>query len=49
MLNKMKIWSTENYHKYVLSDEDGVDIKDLAKKIGKDIEKKSGLIGDEEQ
>lgn len=43
MLDKMKIWSTENYHKYVLSDEDGVDIKDLAKKIGKDIERKAGL------
>jgi MraZ protein len=43
MLDKMKIWSTDNYNKYVLSDEDGVDIRDLAKKIGKDIEKKTGL------
>ncbi|MFN0033266.1 MAG: division/cell wall cluster transcriptional repressor MraZ [Flavobacteriales bacterium] len=38
VLDKMKLWSKSNYEKYVLNDEDGIDIKVLAKKVGKDIE-----------
>ncbi len=38
VLDKMKIWSKANYIKYVLNDDDGIDFKVLAKKIGKDIE-----------
>jgi MraZ protein len=38
VLDKMKLWSKDNYTKYVLNDDDGIDFKVLAKKIGKDIE-----------
>lgn len=42
MLDKMQIWNPDAYRKHVLNDDDGVDIRDLAKKIGRDIERKSG-------
>lgn len=42
VLDKMKIWSKSNYEKYVLNDDDGIDIRVLAKKVGKDIESKGG-------
>ena len=38
MFDKLKLWSLDNYTKYVLNDDDGIDIRDLAKKVGKDIE-----------
>ncbi len=41
--DRMKLWSKANYTKYVLNDDDGVDLKVLAKKIGKDIEGLGGL------
>ncbi|MFM9986976.1 MAG: division/cell wall cluster transcriptional repressor MraZ [Flavobacteriales bacterium] len=42
VLDKMKIWSKDNYEKFVLNDADGIDIKVLAKKVGKDIENRGG-------
>lgn len=42
VLDKMKIWSKDNYEKFVLNDADGIDIKVLAKKVGKDIESRGG-------
>jgi MraZ protein len=42
VMDRMKLWSKDNYVKHVLNDDDGIDIRQLAKKVGKDIENKGG-------